>query len=160
MPSAFVTNYTPIAAAGTDSHIKHVAKLLATQICGSDIVIPDLKYINQNDESLEGVKEEMIKMEEEDILLAQPAELNTNNCQIDPTEAQELSNDALLRVLDTSKIVLSKQFKEVHIKAITKVAVMCSDNFRDSKFINLFMYFVEKIITNPYSIQNKTVTRR
>lgn len=134
LPSAFVTNYTPIAAAGTDSHIKHVAKLLATQICGSDIVIPDLKYITRNDdESLEGVKEEIIKMEEEDILLAQPAELNMNNCQIDPTEAEELSIDALLRVLDTSRIVLSKQFKEVHIKAITKVAVMCSDDFRNSK---------------------------
>ncbi|XP_022182755.1 symplekin [Myzus persicae] len=140
MPSAFITNYTPIAAAGTDSHIKHVAKLLATQICGSDIFIPDLKYITQNDdESLEGVKEEIVKMEEEDILLAQPAELNMNNCHIDPTEAEDLSTDALLRVLDTSEIVLSKQFKEVHIKAITKVAVMCSDDYRNIilDYINL-----------------------
>lgn len=134
MPSAFVTNYVPIAAAGTDSHIKHVAKLLATQICSSDIIIPDLKYMTQDDdESMEGIKEEMIKIEEEDMLLAQPAELNIDNCHIDPIEAEELSIDALIRVLDTSKIVLSKQFKEVHIKAITKVAVMCSDNYRNSK---------------------------
>jgi len=134
MPSAFVANYTPIAAAGTDSHIKHVAKLLATQICGSDIVIPDLKFItHDNDELMEGIKEEKIKMEEEDLLLALPAELNMSNCQIDPIEAEELSIDALLRILDTSKIILSKQFKQVHIKAITKVAVMCSDDYRNSK---------------------------
>lgn len=140
MPSAFGTNYTPITAAGTDSHIEHVAKLLATQICVSDVVIPDLKFIKQDDDELsEGVKEEM-KMEEDDLFLAQPVELNLKNCHIDPIEAEELSLDALLRILDTSKIVLSKQFKEIHIKAITKMAVMCSDDFRNSKyhlFVNL-----------------------
>lgn len=134
MPSAFGTNYTPIAAAGTDNHIQHVAKLLATQLCSSDVVIPDLKFIKQDDdESMEGIKEETIKAEEDDIFLAQPAELNLKNCHIDPIEAEELSLDALIRILDTSKIVLSKQFKEIHTKAITKMAVMCSDNFRESK---------------------------
>lgn len=133
MPSAFGINYTPIAAAGTDHHIQHVAKLLATQICCSDVVIPDLKYTKQEDDELEGIKEETIKAEDEDIFLAQPVELNLKNCHIDPIEAEELSLDALLRILDTSKIVLSKQFKEIHIKAITKMAVMCSDDFRNSK---------------------------
>lgn len=135
MPSIFGINYTPIAAAGTDIHIQHVAKLLAALICCSDVVIPGLKYIKKDDDesSIDGKKEEIIKMEDDDMLLNQPAELNLNNCLIDPTEAEELSLDALLRILDTSKIVLSKQFKEVHIKAITKIAVMCSDDFRNSK---------------------------
>lgn len=133
MPSAFGTNYTPTPAAGTDSHIQFVAKLLATNICCSDAVIPDLKYIKQDDESKEGIKEETSKMEEDDMFLAQPAELNLKNCHIDPIEAEELSLDALLRILDTSKIVFSKQFKEIHTKAITKMAVMCSDDFRNSK---------------------------
>lgn len=134
MPSAFGTNYTPISAAGTDSHIQHVAKLLATQICCSDLVIPDLKYIKQDDEELtEEIKEETIKMEEDDMFLSQQAELNLKNCHIDPIEAEELSLDALLRILDTSKIVMSKQFKEIHTKAITKMAVMCSGNFRNSE---------------------------
>lgn len=134
MPSAFGTNYTPIAAAGTDNHIQHVAKLLATHICCSDVVIPDIKFIKpDDDEPMEGIKEETVKVDEEDIFLAQPAELNLKNCHIDPIEAEELSHDALLRILDTSKIVLSKQFKEIHIKSITKMAVMCSDDFRNSK---------------------------
>jgi len=135
MPLAFSANYTPISAAGTDGHIQHVAKLLATQICCSDIDIPDLKFIMQNeDEPMEGIKEEKdtLKMEEDDMFLAQPTELNLTNCHIDPTEAEDLSLDALLRILDTSKIILSKQFKEIHIKAITKMAVMCSDDFRNS----------------------------
>lgn len=133
MPSAFGTNYTPTPAAGTESHIQLVAKLLATHICSSDVVIPDLKYIKQDeDESKEGIKEETIRMEEDDIFLAQPAELNLKNCHIDPIEAEELSLDALLRILDTSKIVFSKQFKEIYTKAITKMAVMCSDDFRNS----------------------------
>lgn len=133
MPSSFGINYTPITAAGTDSHIQHVAKLLATQICCSDVIIPDLKCIKQNDDPVEGIKEETIKFEEDDMFLAQAAELNLNNCHIDPIEAEELSLDALLRILDTSRIVLSKQFKEIHIKAITKMAVMCSNDFRNSK---------------------------
>lgn len=133
MPSAFGINYTPTPAAGTESHIQLVAKMLATHICCSDVVIPDLKYTKQDeDESKEGIKEETIKMEEDDIFLAQPAELNLKNCHIDPIEAEELSLDALLRILDTSKIVFSKQFKEIHTKAITKMAVMCSDDFRNS----------------------------
>lgn len=140
MPSAFVANYTPIAAAGTDHHIQHVAKLLAALICCSDIVIPGLKYIKKDDdgksssELTDGKKEDIIKTEDEDMTLNQPADLNLNNCLIDPTEAEELSLDALLRILDTSKIVLSKQFKEVHTKAITKIAVMCGDDFRNSKY--------------------------
>lgn len=142
MPSAFGTNYTPITAAGTDSHIEHVAKLLATQICVMDVIIPDIKFIKQHDdESTEGIKEEM-KMEEDDIFLAQPVELNLKNCYIDPIEAEELSLDALLRILDTSKIVLSKEFKEIHNKAITKMAVICSDDFRNSKYhllVNLLL---------------------
>lgn len=139
MPTAFVANYTPIAAAGTDSHIQHVARLLAALICCSDIAIPGLKYIKKEDdgksssEFTDGKKEELIKVEDEDMTLNQPADLNLSNCLIDPTEAEELSLDALLRILDTSKIVLSKQFKEVHTKAITKIAVMCSDDFRNSK---------------------------
>jgi len=134
MPPFFGTNYTPISAAGTDSHIQHVAKLLATQMCSSEVEIPDFKYniIELEDGSKEGIKEETLKLEEEDMFLAQPAELNLKNCQIDPIEAEELSLDALLRILDTSKIVVSKQFKEIHTKAITKMAVMCSDVFRNS----------------------------
>lgn len=133
MPLTFGINYTPISAAGTDNHVQYVAKLLATQLCSSDIDIPDLKSLKlDEDESVEGIKEDPIKIEEEDMFLAQPAELNLNNCHIDPIEAEELSHDALLRILDTSKIVLSKQFKEIHIKAITKMAVMCSDDFRNS----------------------------
>lgn len=133
MPLTFSANYTPISAAGTDSHIQHVAKLLATQICCLNIDIPDLKFIKlDGDELMEGVQEETTKIDEEDMLLAQPAELNLKNCHIDPTEAEELSLDALLRILDTSKIVLSKPVKEVHTKAITKMAVMCSDDFRNS----------------------------
>lgn len=133
MPSYFGINYTPIAAAGTYNHIQHVAKLLATQICCSDFIIPDLKFIKQSDDEMEGIKEETIQTEEDDMFVAQTAELNLNNCDIDPIEAEELSLDALLRILDTGRIVFSKQFKEIHIKAITKMAVICSDNFRNSK---------------------------
>ena len=32
MPAQFQSTYTPIAAAGTDSQIKHLSKLLATQL--------------------------------------------------------------------------------------------------------------------------------
>lgn len=32
MPSLFSATYTPIAAAGTDRQIKHVARLIATQL--------------------------------------------------------------------------------------------------------------------------------
>uniref|UniRef100_A0A2S2QQH0 Symplekin n=1 Tax=Sipha flava TaxID=143950 RepID=A0A2S2QQH0_9HEMI len=133
MPSAFETNYTPISAAGTDCHKQYVAKLLATLLCSSDVVIPDLKYIKQDDDELvDGIKEETLKMEEEDILLAQPAELNLKNCHIDPIEAEELSLDALLRILETSKIIKSKQLREIHTKVITKMAVICSDDFRNT----------------------------
>lgn len=133
MPSHFGINYTPIAAAGTDNHIQHVAKLLATQICCSDFIIPDLKFIKQNyDEPMEGIKEETIQTEEDDLFVSQTTELNLNNCDIDPIEAEEVSLDALLRILDTGRIIFSKQFKEIHIKAITKMAVMCNDNFRNS----------------------------
>ncbi|VVC29902.1 Armadillo-type fold,Symplekin C-terminal,Symplekin/Pta1, N-terminal,Armadillo-like [Cinara cedri] len=142
MPLAFSANYSPIAAAGTDNHIQHVAKLLATQLCCSDVVIPGLQYIKKEDyEFIDEKNEEIIKMEDDDMLLNQPAELNLENCLIDPTEAEELSLDALLRILDTSKIVLSKQFKEVHTKAITKIAVMCGDDYRNTilDYINLDM---------------------
>lgn len=133
MPSSFGTNYTPTSAAGTDNHIQYVAKLLATQLCCSDVVISDLKYIKpDDDESVDGIKEETLKIEEED-LLAQPADLNLINCHIDPIEAEELSLDALLRILETSKIIKSKQFREIHTKVITKMAVICSDDFRNSK---------------------------
>lgn len=135
MPSTFGTNYTPFSAVGTDNHIQYVAKLLATQLCRSDVVIPDIKYIKQDDdELLDGIKEETLKIEEEDILLAQPAELNLENCHIDPIEAEELSLDALLRILETSKIIMSKQLREIHTKVITKMAVICSDDFRNSKY--------------------------
>jgi len=132
MPSTFGTNYSPISIVDSDTNMQYVAKLLATHICSSDIVIPDLKYPKKDNESIDGIKEETT-MEEDDIFLAQPAELNLKNCHIDPIEAEELSLDALLRILDTSNIVLSKQFKKIHIKAITKIAVMCSDDFRNSK---------------------------
>lgn len=132
MPSAFAANYTPISATDSDTNLQCIAKLLATQICNSDVVIPDLKYTKKDNESTDGTKEET-KLEEDDIFLAQPAELNLKNYHIDPAEAEELSMDALLRILDASKLNLSKQFKKVHIKAITKMAVLCSDSFRDSK---------------------------
>ena len=32
MPAQFQSTYTPIAAAGTDAQIKHLARLLATQL--------------------------------------------------------------------------------------------------------------------------------
>ena len=32
MPAQFQSTYTPIAAAGTDSQIKHISRLLATQL--------------------------------------------------------------------------------------------------------------------------------
>lgn len=153
MPSAFGTNYTPISASGTDSHIQHVAKLLATQICCSDIVIPDLKYVKQDDEELtEGMKEDTTNMENDDMFLSQQAELNLKNCHIDSVEAEELSLDALLRILDTGKIVLSKQFKEIHTKVISKMTFMCSGNFRNSEYcfflkkekenLRLFYYYI------------------
>lgn len=132
MPSAFGTNYVPISTADSDTNLQYVAKLLATHICGSDVVIPDLKYTKKDIESMDGTKEET-QVEEDDIFLTQPAELNLENCLIDPAEAADLSLDALLRILDTNQIILSKQFKQIHIKAVTKMAVICSDDFRNSK---------------------------
>jgi len=37
MPAHFMASYTPIAIAGTDSQIKHVARLMAAQITASQL---------------------------------------------------------------------------------------------------------------------------
>lgn len=37
MPPQFSATYTPIAAAGTDAQIKHLARLLATQLTASGL---------------------------------------------------------------------------------------------------------------------------
>lgn len=135
MPLIFEANYTPIAAAGTDNHKQHVAKLLASLMCSSDEIIPELSSIKYEDEPMEIMKEEMIKKmeEDEDMLLAMPAELNIKSYRIELGEAEELSYDALVRLLENGKNIKSKSFKEIHTKAITRMAVMGSEKVRSSK---------------------------
>ncbi|XP_050439489.1 symplekin [Adelges cooleyi] len=135
MPSSFQSNYTPISAAGTDSQIKHLAEILTAQVCSSNVPIPELNTCKLHDtEASEIIKEGIIKNNdnEENMFLSMPAELNVKMYRIDSTEAEKLAHDALLRILGTGKLVMSKTCKEIRLKAISRMAVMCNDDFRNT----------------------------
>ncbi|XP_050547676.1 symplekin-like, partial [Daktulosphaira vitifoliae] len=145
MPLYFQSNYTPITAAGTDSQIKNLADLLSNQICTSNLSLPELNECkSEKIETIEMIKEELLKKndDEENLFLSMPAELNVKCCRIDPSEAEELSHDALLRILDTGKLIMSKPFKDIHNKVITRMAVMCND-----KFLNTILDYIELNMT-------------
>lgn len=137
MPSVFEQNYTPITAAGTDGHIQHVAKLLASQICSSNLIIPDLNNMKyENIKPMEIIKEELLKKTEEDddLFLSMPAELNLKSYRVDLMDAEDLSHDSLCRILDRGKMPTTKLFKEILNKAVTRIAITSNDRFRNSKY--------------------------
>lgn len=46
MPASFQATYTPVESAGTDAQIKHLARLMATQMTAAGIG-PGIKCVNQ-----------------------------------------------------------------------------------------------------------------
>ncbi|XP_054261874.1 symplekin-like [Macrosteles quadrilineatus] len=162
MPPLFAAIYTPIAAAGTQGQIKHVARLLATQLNAVGLG-PGSEYAKKSGPSVTAFRDDDEEEEEEDKqkihtlvqgvvgrptpLAPPPPTLNLSNIKhpkrralklseitrpMDERKRQRMAVDAVRRILQTEKSAIMGGVFPLYTKMIATLGTTSNDDVKQT----------------------------
>lgn len=164
MPAQFESTYTPIAQAGTETQISHIARLLATQLtmAGMGKGLGELqlqamlkkkssKENEDGDDQASSAKQQIqtlvgLKTDEPEIkkpkisqLPLPPSarkfknfQLSKFNTKLDPSTVNEMSSEAVSRIIDAEKVATQSHVEHHRVKLLASLTSFFGETQKDA----------------------------